>query len=63
MASLIRSSCCTRAPTYRAAEGTQARSDSTTELRPATNSAASPAPRDARAGGPDEVKDEAGPSS
>ena len=34
MASLIRSSCCTRAPTYSAAAGTLARSDSTTELRP-----------------------------
>src|SRR5215472_13368349 len=53
MASLIRSSCWTRAPTYRAAAGTLARSDSTTGLRPATNSAASPDPRGARAEGPD----------
>ena len=43
-ASLIRWSCWTRAPTYRAGAGTAARSDSTTELRPATNSAASPEP-------------------
>ena len=49
MASLIRSSCCTRAPTYRAIAGTEARSDSTTELRPTTNSAASQTAR--RAGG------------
>jgi hypothetical protein len=48
MASLIRSSCCTRVPTYRTAAGIPARSDSTTELRPATNSAESPDPRSAR---------------
>src|SRR5215470_11301614 len=48
MASSIRSSRATRAPTYRAADGTRARSDSTTALRPATNSAASPAPRGVR---------------
>ena len=46
-----------RTQTYKAAEGTPARSDSTTGLRPATNSAASPAPRGARAGGPDEVNE------
>src|SRR5580700_7948710 len=45
MASLTLSSCWTRAPTYSTAAGTLARSDSTTALRPATNSAASPAPR------------------
>ena len=48
MASATRSSRDTRAPTYRTMAGTLARSDSTTELRPATNSAASPAPRGAR---------------
>ena len=45
MASSTRSSREIRAPTYSTAEGTRARSDSTTGLRPATNSAASPAPR------------------
>src|SRR5579863_5173424 len=48
MASAIRSSCWTRAPTYNTEAGTLARSDSTTGLRPATNSAASPPPRGAR---------------
>ena len=45
MASSTRSSREIRAPTYSAVAGTRARSDSTTGLRPATNSAASPAPR------------------
>jgi hypothetical protein len=58
MASLIRSSCCTYVPTYRTAAGIPARSDSTTELRPATNSAESPAPRSAR---PEEPEDPADP--
>src|SRR5580700_2925834 len=48
IASSTRSSRATRAPTYSAAAGTRARSDSTTGLRPATNSAASPAPRGVR---------------
>src|ERR1700683_1447896 len=39
-----------RAPTYSTDAGTLARSDSTTALRPATNSAASPAPRGVRPG-------------